>query len=88
MNFNPVKGISGDSSTFFEVTDIPKHKAFLISNPTSSTATVSLKFMKPDGNGTDTFSIRIVANAGALYFPVRLHSVVSTNTSLNIVFLS
>ena len=88
MNFNPVKGISGDSSTFFEVTDIPKHKAFLISNPTASTATVSLKFMKPDGTGTDTFTVRIVANAGALYFPLRLHSVTSTNTSLNIVFLS
>ena len=85
MNFNPISGISGSSPV--AVTSIPKHKSFLLSNFTASTATVVVKFMKPNGTGTEDFSIRIVANAGSLFFPTRLHSIVSTTQAINVLFL-
>ncbi len=85
MNFNPISGISGSSPV--AVTSIPKHKSFLLSNISASTATVIIKFMKADGTGTDDFSIKLIANSGALFFPTRLHSVVSTSHQINVMFL-
>lgn len=85
MNFNPISGISGSSPV--AVTSIPKHKSFILSNITASTATVVVKFMKPNGTGTEDFSIRIVANSGSLFFPTRLHSIVSTTQAINVLFL-
>jgi hypothetical protein len=58
MNFNPISGISGSSPV--AVTSIPKHKSFLLSNITASSATVVVKFMKPNGTGTEDFSIRCI----------------------------
>lgn len=85
MNFNPISGISGSSPV--AVTSIPKHKSFILSNTSASTATIVVKFMKPDGNGTDDFSIKLIANSGALFFPTRLHSIVSTTQQINVMFL-
>lgn len=85
MNFNPVQGISGSAPV--AVTTIKKHKAFLLSNTAAAAATVILKFMKPDGTGTDDFKFVIQQNTGALYFPLRLHSVESTTQIINIMLL-
>lgn len=85
MNFNPVQGISGSSAV--AVTSIKKHKAFLLSNTAAAAATVVLKFMKPDGTGTDDFKFVIQQNTGALYFPLRLHSIVSSTQVLNLMLL-
>ena len=85
MNFNPVQGISGSAAV--AVTTIKKHKAFLLSNTAASAATVILKFMKPDGTATDNFKFVIQQNTGALYFPLRLHSVESTTQIINIMLL-
>jgi len=85
MNFNPVQGISGSAAV--AVTTINKHKAFLLFVTGAAAATVILKFMKPDGTGTDNFKFLIQQNTGALYFPLRLHSVVSSTQILNIMLL-